>query len=176
MSKYSALCTAYTEALNHYRAYRDACGQFAHKLVRGMITYLGCPQDMVDFIPVREEPQLNRRYTVWGAMDLGDDTFYHLGVRLIIDPSSPDEIWPQDRLLLHLLVKKDDDAFVVQVKGLREKFRIHSDDPDKMKTFYDFIFSTIRDEYKKGFVPVGQAKAKRPLGFSVPDIPEPQHG
>lgn len=166
MSKYETLCNAFDEAYKQYQDYHQACACLAQNLINAIVDYLEWPKENLVLIPILRKSEPNKMYTVWGAMHLGNDAFYHLGVKLKIGH------WPQHAPLLHLLIKKDNQAFTVKIENLQQEFKIHNDRQDEMEAFCDFIFNTIMKAYQKGFLPPSHDEQRR-LGFPIPEPQEP---
>lgn len=171
MNKYSELCQEYKRAYRKYWDYKAACSELIWSLVQEMATSLGWPEDRVDFIPILGPSKPHTSYTPWGAMDLGDDGFFHLGMLLIIDPSTRSTYWPPHSLLLPLLVRKQEQVFTVKLETSSEEFKIYEDNPSDREAFCSFIFDTIKGEYERGFIPSERIDKERVIGFERPELP-----
>ena len=166
MSKFEDLCRAYATSRKNYFDYRDACLKFGTNLVNGMIDYFKCPREQVKFIPLKEDIKPNTMYSLLGAMDLDDDTFWHFGLGLTLYEAP--NVFPQETALLPLLVKKVDDSFIVKFGTHGEEFKIHKDKPDEQTAFYEFVFRQIKESYEKALQRfLEQKETSRKIGFNV---------
>ena len=123
MSRYQEICSALVKASNVYYDNYDECAKFSNALREGLAQYLGCSIDFINFIPTIDEPQTGMIYTAQGALKFGDDGFFHIGLGIVIDPSISSQKWLPQRLLLRLLIKKDDSNFIVILKGNNKEIK-----------------------------------------------------
>ena len=82
MSKFEELCQSYSDARNKYIRFRDECFDFAAQLIKGFVDYYEIPSEQVKIVPTHEEVKPNTVYSIRGAMNLDDDTYWHLGLIL----------------------------------------------------------------------------------------------
>lgn len=170
MSKYGELCSQYKKAVIQYQAYQEECVRFVAQLAQGLIEYLACSPDKVEFVPVLHEPDENKEYFAAGALELADDGFYHFGIRLCVDPSTSSEIWSKHIIQLHFMLKKDKDAFAVKIENWERDFEITDIASNEKKAIYDSILDPLLNWYKGGFLPSENRRTK-PLGFPMPELP-----
>jgi hypothetical protein len=170
MSGYSVLCHAYRKAYSDYWDYKGACSNFVNDLFDGM---LGWPSEKIQYIPTLNDPDPGTLYTPWGAMDLDNDGFFHLGVLLTVDPSGRHSTHVAHHVLLRLSVRKQDDTFIVKIDGFPDEFEIHEDTPKEIEAFHDSVFNRLKTLYEEGFIPTGKTK-ENTLGFQLPELPEEQ--
>ncbi len=164
MSKFEELCKAYATSINNFSKYRDDCKEFASNLREGMSAYFQCP---IEFTSLLEE-QTQPLHTLTGLMYLGDDTFWHIGIKITLY-KEPKGGLPQDTALLSILIKKiDDDYFIVKLGNIKQKFTIHNDKEDEFIDFYEFIFEQIKRHYEEGlkdFLEQNETSIK--IGFQI---------
>ena len=166
MSKFEDLCRAYAISRKSYFDYRDACLKFGTNLVNGMMRYFQCPKEQVQFIPLKEVIPPGLTSNLLGAMHLDDDTFWHFGLGITLYEAP--NIFPQETVLLRVLMKKTHGYFIVKLGTRGEEFKIHGDKPDDFTVFYEFVFSQIKESYEKGLQRfLEQEETSRKIGFNV---------
>ena len=81
MTKFDTLCTAYKTSRKTNFSYRDEGINFARELIAKYIKFLEVPEDYFRFVPMDETPKSNTTYSLFGAIHLNDDTYWHLGLQ-----------------------------------------------------------------------------------------------
>lgn len=143
MSKYEEVCNAYMKGKKDFIDYRDSCYKFTEQLKKGMINYLQWPEKQVDYIPLKENVDRKRKYTLRGTMNLNKDTFWHIGILFTIIAS--DDKTDKYRGVLPLLVKKDNDKFIVKIEGNEREFKIDIGNQNELNVFYKYVLVLIKE-------------------------------
>ncbi|HBQ7163924.1 MULTISPECIES: hypothetical protein [Klebsiella] len=108
MSKFTELCSAYTEFRNKLSDTRFSAYNFSCHVIKNYLDYLGIDnEDAYKIIPLDKDEKPNTKYTPAGATHLGDDGFWHLGFILTIykDPNT----YPQSPFQIDFKFRKNDD-------------------------------------------------------------------
>lgn len=147
MTKFEKLCKDYSTARKKYFDYRISCLHFVPKFVDGMINYLQCPEEQVNYYPFEGDREPNTVYTFAGEMRLCDDSFWHIKIGLTLHGAA--NIFPKEELVFPVLIKKINDYFIVKLGRNGKEYKIHKDQPGELKDFYDLIFLKIKEFYKK---------------------------
>ena len=148
MTRFEELCESYTNARKKYFNYEDECMHFGTEMVDGLIKYLECPPEQVNYYPPDKESDPNVSYNIQGATILGDDGFWHVGIGIGL--YEVQNVRPQENVRSTLLIKKDDSHFIVKYgKQSQDEFRIGEDSVEDLKKFYDHVFKEIKDLYDK---------------------------
>lgn len=148
MTKFEELCQAYTNSRKYYFDYRDSCYQFTGGLMGKISSRLGIPMEQLEFIPLKEEPKPNTKYSISGAMHLDDDTYWHIGIRITLYEKP--NILPHQPVLVRILIKKKDNIFTVRLGPAGEVFPIRQEVEEEYNTFIDAMFSLIKNGFETG--------------------------
>lgn len=148
MTKFNELCNSYRLSREKYFNYRNECIDFADKLVGNMIGYFQWPKEQIKYVSPKGNDS-DSVYTLRGVLSLEDDTFWHFGLGLTLY-ESPD-IKPYETAIIHILLKKDCEHFIVKIKNFKDEFEIFKDKPEDFENFFEFIFNKIKEDYEKDF-------------------------
>lgn len=148
MSKFEELCQSYAISQKKYREYEQDCMSFIQKFYNGFIAHAEIPREQIYLVPLHEEPTPGSMYSPLGAMNLEDDTYYHLGVVLTVY-TAPKQ-FPQQSLQIHLQVKKTDGVFLVKITTDDEPVKIALENQQDYIGVYDKIISLIKDHFENG--------------------------
>jgi hypothetical protein len=141
-TRYQELCQALTEAKDRFAGYRSECVLFAATFARGLVEYLGGPRDLVAYVP-KGEPGAGP-IDVEDALHLGEDTYWHLGLRLKLVQGKA-----SDTLNLEIRFKKLESRYVVNLFG-HEDFELAELTTDAIRPVYEELFSSIKRHYDDG--------------------------
>jgi hypothetical protein len=163
MSKFDELCKSFEESRRHFEAYRDEHFNFADQLIRGLIEYFEIPQSQIKFRPADGTADRDSNYTMRGAMHLGDDTFWHLGI-IITFYEKPDR-FPHQPISFDFRMKKKEDKFIIQNKPQDKEHIIDPNSQQDFTQFYDNLFDGIRDYFSfQAFLEKEHTEPRR-IGF-----------
>jgi hypothetical protein len=167
MSKFEELCSALKKYRQDWSNYRAEGKHFCMIMIDKYIKYLGIQHDKIDFVPLDKEPEPNKRYVITDAVHIDSDTFFHLGVRIILHEG--DRQNRQERLLIKFMFKKiGNGKFLVKIDEIDPIYTINADNEDDFKTFFDFLQSQILEYYDDG-LEIFLAQSKPRIGFSTGD-------
>lgn len=141
MSKYEELCQEYSDARASMRDLAHRSEVFAGMLFKGLIDYLQAPRKKIQPVP----PSLagtsgSKRFTPVGAMELGDDNYYHLGIRLVL---SDGQMHPAFQLRVRF--KTDGEVFKAGLGPNSEEYTIDPESQSDFHAFYDHLYQTVGD-------------------------------
>lgn len=166
MSKFIELCETFKDSRDEYIVYRDTCYNFMGTLVHKLIDSWQCPEEAITWIPVDKDIEPNTRYSIPGAMTLDEDAWWHLGlvITLYVKPN----VFPQEKLLLDICLKKDEDGFILKVAGPDNEFSVHEGNDEECEAFYESVYDIIKGNYKKGLNDFLDGEIKtRKIGFQA---------
>lgn len=148
MTKFSDLCTSYKTSRETYFEYRNRSYDFASELIRRYVQFLGIPNEQFRFVPLDEVPKPNTTYTLFGAIHLNDDSFWHLGLQITIF-TAPNE-YPQQPLLIKFLFKEAENGFRILISEDDPGHIIHLGNESEFLAFFDFLQHTIQQSFETG--------------------------
>jgi len=149
MSKFEKLCQSFANARKRYFNYEKECMEFGGKMVNGLVDYLECPPEQVNYYPPDKESDPNVRYNIKGATILGEDGFWQIGIGIGLYEAP--NVRPQENVRSTLLIKKEDSHFIVKYgRESDDEFRIdENNEEDDLKEFYNHIYHEIKELYDK---------------------------
>lgn len=148
MTRFEELCKSYANARKKYFNYEDECMRFGVDMVNGLVKYLECPPEQVNYYPPDKESDPNISYNIHGATILGEDGFWHVGIGIGLYEAP--KLRPQENVRSTLLIKKVDDHFIVKYgKESPDEFKICEGKVEDLNEFYDYIFEEIKELYDK---------------------------
>jgi hypothetical protein len=146
MTRFEELCESYANARKRYFNYEDECLKFGEKMVDGLVKYLECPPEQVNYYPPDKESDPNVSYNIHGATKLGDDGFWNVGIGIGIYEAPNSR--PQENVRSTLLIKKHNSHFIVKYgRESTDEFKICKDKEEDLKKFFDHVFEEIKDLY-----------------------------
>jgi hypothetical protein len=160
VNKFDELCAAFAEGRTNAIAERNSAWNFANKVVAGFKNYLEYP-DQLEFVPVVSQPKPGMMYSLPSALEIGKDSFWHIGVIIIIYAAKNQ--FPQFRGLIDRSFKKSGEVFIVKPAPTASEVKTQGDSPEDLKPVYEMLFSMI----KGCFVETGGASDERvnKIGF-----------
>jgi len=145
---YQDLCHALEEARERSRVYRSQCAFFATQFERQFAEYLGLQHDRITFEPLQGARTGDGPVTVQEAMQLDEDTYWHVGLRLHIESEKG-----KDSILFHLRFKKmgekSDDLYVVNLFG-HEDFEVTEPSPTALRPIFGELYESLKRHYQDG--------------------------
>ncbi len=150
MSIFDDICKEYSASRKRYFDYRDECHDMARELISGLGKYLGCPEDTMSFHPQKEEDEKpGTTYSLMGAMNLQDDTYWHFKIGILIYEAP--NISPKQLNLFDFSLKKmKTGKFGVKAMADGKEFTVDPKDPATFTAVYEEITKTIIAGYKTG--------------------------
>ena len=168
MSKFDELCKSYVLSREKYMAYEEDCLIFAKQLADKFIAYLEVPKNNISFVPADKAPEDRKKYSLFSAINLSDDDFWHFGMQIILY-EKPNK-YPHQPILLLFRLKKKNNLFYVKIPPYMEEKTI---DPAKEKNFtefFDYLFNEIKSYFEKGLQKYHEgAEAVKTIGFIEKD-------
>ncbi|SCG85168.1 hypothetical protein [Methanobacterium congolense] len=145
MTRYEELSKAANKAQTEREENLFECKRFLIGLREGFVEYLQCPDDAFKFADAinLEESNLNEAIHTM-------DNFFHIGFLLTI-PENLERKYPNQTLKYGLKLKKKEEAFIVKLHNDETEFKIHKDNPEKFKEFYEYLFNEIMEIYEEEF-------------------------
>lgn len=140
-TKYDELVAASDRDYALFRKYEDECREFIRRLKEGLVAYLECPKEKVEWLQFTEDESEEQRHAkdiikfasgLW--MALYGDAFYGFRFRIIFD---------LEKIKLYLKVKKVDEYFIVLVG--KDKHKIHKDKQEELDALIAHIFDITRE-------------------------------
>jgi hypothetical protein len=148
MTRFEELCQSFANARKRYFNYENECMDFGEKMVDGLVEYLECPPEQVNYYPPDKESDPNVSYNIHGASMLGEDGFWHVGIGIGIYEAP--NVRPQENVRSTLLIKKENGCFTVKYgKESSDEFRICEDDEEDLEKFYGHVFEEVKELYDK---------------------------
>ncbi|MFA6583629.1 MAG: hypothetical protein WCS77_04960 [Elusimicrobiaceae bacterium] len=173
MSKFNQLCKAYATARKSFFDYRDECFEFTSWLLEGLVSYLDCPVEQIGYFPLKGDFQPGHTYTLMGAMDLEDDTYWHFGMGITLYEQK--KKFPHETVLFEFMIKKADGKFTVKMDAEGTEFHIAKDDPASAHKLYEKIYEEIRESYSSGLQHfLEEDETARKIGFCRDDEAKPK--
>jgi hypothetical protein len=84
MSQYEELWKAFIEGEKRFSRYRDEAWDFAEKFAGGLLDFLGCQQHNMRVVPLGDEQDLEKTYTIAGALNYDDNGYWSMGILLTV--------------------------------------------------------------------------------------------
>ncbi len=145
---YQDLSQSLEEARERARVYRSQCAFFATQFERQFAEYLGIQPGRITFEPMRGARAGDGPVPVQEAMQLDEDTYWHVGLRLRIDGEKA-----KDSILFHLRFKKmgdrADDLYVVNLFG-HEDFEVTEPSPSALRPIFVELYDSVKRHYADG--------------------------
>ncbi|MBU2840921.1 hypothetical protein HF670_15600 [Acidithiobacillus thiooxidans] len=148
MTKFLDLCNSYKISRETYFKYRDRSFLFARELIRRYADYLGIPEEQLRLVPLNEEPNPNKTYSLFDAIHLNDDSFWHLGLQITIF-TAPNQ-YPRQTLLITFLFKETDSGFRILISEDDPGHIINTGNESEFLAFFDFLQDTIQQNFETG--------------------------
>ena len=166
MTKFEELCDLFSKSRNDYFKYEDECIHFAADLTKEFITYFKIPQEQITYIPTNKEPEEDKRYTLFGAMHLDDDTFWHIGIILTLFEKP--NVYPYQPVLMIIKLKKENGDFIVSLKGQSKTFKLNGKNPKTFVPFFEYIYENISVLFKSNLQKfLKNSSITKSIGFTI---------
>jgi len=169
-SKFHELCNEYKLARKKYFDYRQDCERFTSYLITEMIGNFQCPSGAIKTFSVNSENISNVR----GAISLEDDGFWHLGIKFSLYEEPYSDLSPNEVVLLHLLIKREDGHFIVKLGDDGSEFKVNKNQSDtlgtfyqsgELKPFYQHIYEQIKSDFQNQPQRFEEERLLRKIGF-----------
>lgn len=157
MKKFEEICEAYERHLTNSQGYKDRSIDFAKNLVNGFMSYCEIPKEQLKIQKVDEEREEDYHPDrLVNLMEIKDDSFCHLWIRLIVYPGSSMMV-PKNSILIKFRFKEEGSNFILKLNpGLTFKdqgYKISSESDTSYSNFqevYNFISDTIYNNFENG--------------------------
>ncbi len=159
MSEYEAITEALAKAFQQHKDYEDEGRQFALRLHAAIQKYLGVPPGQLESLPPEHEEE-GTKYTVTGAVELGDDAYFRMRVRVRCPGnyffSIPFKFKKKDAMLWEVSIRADEASQLVSSKMEEDFENLVRDFAQGMKkelrtTFDEFLSGAGRRGKRMGF-------------------------
>ena len=165
MTKFDTLCTAYKTSRKTNFSYRDEGINFARELIAKYIKFLEVPEDYFRFVPMDETPKSNTTYSLFGAIHLNDDTYWHLGLQLTLF-TAPNEYPRQPILIVFRFKQIADKKFEVKISEEDSGHQISCGIESEFNDFFEFLQKQIVASFEDGLQEfLEQSAPLRTIGF-----------
>ena len=155
---------SYKNSRETYFEYRNRGFNFAGELIRRYVEYLGIPNEQFRFVPLDEDPKPNTTYTLFGAIHLNDDSFWHLGLQITIF-TAPNE-YPQQPLLIKFMFKASENGYLIRISEDDPGRNISLGNEKEFLAFFDFLQTMIQQSFETGLQRfLEQSAPLRTIGF-----------
>jgi hypothetical protein len=164
MSRFQDVKTAYAAARKKYDGYYSQCAYFAGAFSRALVDSFGWPRELVTW----ERPGVGTVEHVEDALVLEPDTFWHLGLILRLEKSTPED----EALRLAVRFKRAGDGYLLELfPGV--EFEVREPSPEAFQPVLDTLYEEIATHYQRGldlFLENRTGKLRIPF---VPPAPKP---
>lgn len=144
MSPFQELCKALENAREAFKGNRSECVWFAAQLSRGLIDHSGWPRELVSLESLTGATSGTRTENPEDAMNLEDDGFWHVGLRLTLE-----EPKGRDSILLRIRLKKLEKRYIISLFE-SEDFEVAEPKPEALQPIYDAILNAVKRHYDHG--------------------------
>jgi hypothetical protein len=164
MSRFQDVKTAYAAARKKYDGYYSQCAYFAGAFSRALVDSFGWPRELVTW----ERPGVGPVEHVEDALVLEPDTFWHLGLILRLEKTTPED----EALRLAVRFKRAGDGYLLELfPGV--EFEVREPSPEAFQPVLDTLYEEIATHYQRGldlFLENRTGKLRIPF---VPPAPKP---
>ena len=162
MTPYQQLCQALGSANSDYSAYREQSFNFALKLAAGLKAHLQAPEGTLRYVPLDKDDDGSTGYTVMGAMHIGEDGFWHLGVILRLEATG----YRGHEIKLHLRFMRQGDAFKIIPFTDHDEFVVQPATEESFRPVYLCIVQAIDNYFRSGLTrQLEKSGSMRSIGF-----------
>ncbi|MDS3859226.1 hypothetical protein RIF25_00255 [Thermosynechococcaceae cyanobacterium BACA0444] len=107
---------------------------------------------------------MDTKYTLFGAMHLDDDTFWHIGLQITLF-TAPNE-YPQQPVLIRFMLKAENDGYRVKITQTDKGHLLHAGNDAEFSGFFNDLQQIIRKNFEVGLQHfLEQSASLRTIGF-----------
>jgi len=173
MSRFQDVKKAFAAASKRYDGYYSQSAYFAGAFSRALVDGFGWPRELVTW----ERPEAGPVTRVEDALVLRDDTFWHCGLRLRLEPDAR-----AAPIALSLRFKHTGGRFLLELfPGV--EFEVREPTPEAFQPVLDALYDEIATHYERGldlFLENRAAKLRIPFAPPAPrplqDAPKAENG
>ncbi len=140
MSVYEELCEAYLDSRENLEECRNHCVAQYEAIVNHLIQRIEIPDGAVRYINLHEEAS-PAVYTLPGAITLGGDGFWHLGLVITFHKEGTT---PTFQLLFDIHLQAVNHGFLVKLTSDEPGYVLHPDNKRELDTFADHFSENVR--------------------------------
>lgn len=170
MTRFDELCFAYRTSREKFFSYREDGFMFAGDLVSRYQKFLGVTNDCFVFVPTDKPAKPETTYTLFGAIHLNDDTYWHLGLQFTLFTAP--NAYPQQPVLIVFRFKKiGEKKYHVKISEEDSGHEITCGNEAEFNAFFDFLQQQIVAHFEDGLQEfLEQSAPLRTIGFvQTPD-------
>jgi hypothetical protein len=169
MSRYAELWKTFTDGQERFSSYREEVWGFAGRFAAGLVNYLACPMDQIRFVPLSEGADLEKTYTMAGALNYDDDGYWTMGIQLTIRNPESDRpgvitLAPQAGFLFRFSVRKEKNRFQLRTPGGKH-VEFDSEGDDDLVAYYEGMMADMKRVLSSDAGPRAKDKAVQRIGF-----------
>jgi len=163
MTKYEELCSAFEGMKKSYYERKDSSLKFAKWLVTGLLSYLGCTEKQLKYVSINKGVSSNLSQYIPGSAQLDEDSCWHVGVGIRLE--KPPLLPLAETAVIDIVIDRREEAFVVKLAALDDKFTIHEGMTDEAEAFHSFVFRVISNQYQTAQMSSETPETERKIGF-----------
>ena len=166
-TKFEILCSAYKKAVTESKEYLDNCHSFSVELWKRMIEYFQVPSSQLSFYTVNSEGEYEiTSPPLFNALILQPDSFFEMGFGITVYET--EGAFPQETIIVGLLIKKGMNCFIIKLNDHDEEFIIEENNSIHFNKFFDYLHNIISTSYSTGIQTfLDQETSKRHIGFKI---------
>ncbi len=144
MSTYTELCDAYLASRARLEECREACAKQYEAMCNHLMQYLDIPKEALRYINLNVEPS-DAVYTIPGAVTLGNDGFWHLGLVVTFHKEGTA---PAFQLLFDIHLQEVNQGFLVKLSGDEQGVLVHPGNEKDFDRFADLFGGNVRNWFE----------------------------
>jgi len=141
MSAYEELCDIYLQSRDRLEVCREACAQQFVEVTQHLVKKLEIPEQSLRFINLNDHDS-GTTYTIPGAITLGADGFWHLGLLVIFHKEGTA---PAFQLLFDLHLKEYNAGFIIKISDEEPGLVLHPGDSKALDKLPEAFRSDVRE-------------------------------
>jgi len=165
VTKFDDLCSAYASANVRENQHRQDAYSFAGELAQRYKGFLEIPDDCFQLWPTDKEIKGGMKYTPMGAVHLGEDSFWHLG--LILTFSVSPGTYPKQQIMLHFRFKEvAEKKYLITISEDGGQHTLTCGVESEFNTFFEFLQKELAAWFNDGLKRfLNQDDSSRHIGF-----------
>ncbi len=139
MTKHDEIAEAARSGINKWTEWQMRCFKHMNQFVNGFIKYCQIPTGMFRLVPLDEQPKEGTQYSVIGASHLGEDGYWHAGLRITTAPPK--------MVLIEVGLTERAGKVLVKLGADDKPRQIDLNDQKQCQAVYDEIVEDIKHFY-----------------------------
>jgi hypothetical protein len=150
MSRYETLCAALRDLREKYAQHRLDCYALTAQMVDGLREFLGVDEDLVSFFATQGSWQGKKVDGPAGALNLGDDTFWHFGVS--IDVMEEVDQMPCHTIGFEFRLKRLPEHYLLAIIPDGPQFQVSAAAPEAdLRAVYEHLYQHSLKRYGEAY-------------------------